>query len=483
MTAGGPIPDTRAAAALGVALRKARYSEDTVLDLLGDEAYSHDQDDLPVDERRLPDTPVATLVRALFLQVPVSTADAVEALGRRGVDALAATGLAEVGDELLVQKRVIPVGELLVASDDNPDGGDDPPDFVAAYTSTSRLCDCLTPRSKVRSVLDVGTGSGVQALLAARHAKHVVATDVNPRALAYTELNAALNGFTNIEVRLGSFFDAAAGERYDLITCNAPYVVSPENRWAYRDSGLRGDEVSERVIRAAAAHLAEGGFATLLVSWVGLDEDRADDRPLAWAKSLDGCDTWILSVWEEDPLGHAETWNKQFVGKPTEMAEALDRWVGYMKEIGAGWVSEGACLLHRRPGRKHGARVDGIDDDALDAAGGQVRRAFASRERMAGFKKADDLLGERVALAMKIQVERELAPRRSGNAVASAGIQLLEGTNSFVEAPDDAIAIVESLEGSSTLRKALRNATPALRRDTLRLVRDLLELGALKFVD
>ncbi len=452
-----------------------------MLELLGEEAYSHDRDDRPVAERRLPKTHAATLVRALFLQVPVATAEVVAALGRRAVDALAATGLAEVGDELLVRKRVIPVGELFVASDDNPQEGDDPPDFVAAYTSTSRLCDCLTPRSKMKTALDVGTGSGVQALLAARHARHVIATDVNPRALAYTELNAALNGFANIEVRRGSFFDAVAGERFDLITCNAPYVVSPENRWAYRDSGLRGDEVSERVVRAAADHLAEGGFATLLVSWVGADEDGADERPLQWAKSLRGCDSWILSVWEEDPLGHAETWNKQFVGKPAELSEALDRWTAYMQEIGAGWVSEGAYLLHRRPGRRYGARVDGIDDDGLDAAGGQVKRAFASRERLAGLDKADDLLREHLALAMKIQVERELAPRRSGNAVAAAGIQLLEGTNSWIEAPDAAIAIIETLDGTRTLRKALRNATPALRRDTLRLARDLLELGALRF--
>ena len=82
--------------------------------------------------------------------------------------------------------------------------------------------------------LDVGTGSGVQALLAARHARRVVATDVNKRALLYAELNAALNGLENIEFRRGSLFEPAGGEYFDLVTCNAPYVVSPENRWAYR---------------------------------------------------------------------------------------------------------------------------------------------------------------------------------------------------------------------------------------------------------
>lgn len=477
----GPIPDKKAAAALGAALRKVGYSEDAVHDLLGDEAYSHDRDDLPVDERLLPRTHLGTVIRACFLQVPVSTGDVVRALGRRAVDALEATGLAEVGDELVVRKRILPVGELLVASDDHPHGGDDPPDFVAAYTSTSRLCDCLTPRSRVGRALDVGTGSGVQALLAARHARHVVATDINPRALAYTELNAALNGLTNIECRCGSLFEAAAGERFDLITCNAPYVVSPENRWAYRDSGLRGDEISERVIRAAADHLADGGFATLLVSWVGADEDGADERPLQWAKALPGCDTWILSVWEEDPLGHAETWNKQLVGEPAKLGEALDRWTGYLQELGAGWVSEGAFVMHRRPGRRHSARVDGIDDEALDAASEQIKRAFASRERLAGLARVDDLLAARLSLAMKIQVERELAPRRTGIAVVSAGVQLMEGTNSFVEAPAGAIEIVASLDGSASLRKVLRSATPQLRRDVLRLARNLLELGALRF--
>ena len=77
-----------------------------------------------------------------------------------------------------------------------------------------------------------------------------IATDVNPRAIAYTELNAALNGLHNIECRQGSLFEPVEGETFDLITCNAPYVVSPRRRWVYRDSEFSEDEVSERVILA-----------------------------------------------------------------------------------------------------------------------------------------------------------------------------------------------------------------------------------------
>jgi methylase of polypeptide subunit release factors len=366
-------------------------------------------------------------------------------------------------------------------SDDYPaDDGDDPPDYVAAYTSTSRLCDCLTPRVRGARALDVGTGSGVQALLAARHAASVIATDVNPRALAFTEINAALNGFTNIEVRMGSLFEAVAGERFDLITCNAPYVISPENRWAYRDSGLPGDEITRRVVSAAADHLADGGYATLLGSWVGEDEELADERPIEWAEKLPGIDTWILSVWEADPLEHAATWNRPLAKRREDFAASLDSWLSYLEQIGAGWVSEGAILLHRRDGKRHSARVDGIDDEDLEASGDQVRRAFAARAKLAKMRRNDELLDTRPALAMHVELERELVPRRRGNADVAAQVHLIDGTNSVVETTADALEIVPSLDGTATLRRLLRNATPSVRKSTLALCRDLLELGVLK---
>jgi len=476
-----PVADKKAASALGVALRRVGYGEDAVLDMLGEDAYGSDREDLPVDERRLQRSRLGTVVRLLFLELPVSREDAVTALGERAVEALATIGTAEIHHEVRVRARVLPVGDLFVISDDYPAGDDeDPPDYVAAYTSTSRLCDCLTPRVRGGRALDVGTGSGVQALLAARHASRVVATDVNPRALAFTEINAALNGFTNVEVRQGSLFEAVAGERFDLITCNAPYVVSPENRWAYRDSGLPGDEITRRVVNAAADHLADGGYATLLGSWVGKDEESADDRPVEWAKGLEDIDAWILSVWESDPLEHSATWNRPLAKRRDEFAAALDSWLAYLEQIGAGWVSEGAILLHRRKGKRHGARVDGIDDEGLEAAGDQVRRAFAAREQLAKLRRADDLLDLRPALAMHVELEHELVPRRRGNADFAARVQLVDGTNSFVETTIDALEIVPALDGTVTLRRLLRNAAPSARKASLALCRDLLELGALK---
>jgi methylase of polypeptide subunit release factors len=432
----------------------------------------------------LPETRVANVIRLLFLQRSVSRAAAVEALGQRGVDALETMGLAEVGDDVVPRVRILPIGRLLVAGDGYAQG-DDPADYVAIYTPTSRVCDSLTPRPRVGRALDVGTGSGVHALLAAEHADQVVATDVNERALAFTELNARLNGITNVECRVGSLFEPVGGEQFDLITCNAPYVVSPENRWAYRDSGFEADEFSARVVRAAAAHLADGGYATLLVSWLAEEQDAPDERAFQWTDQT-GCDSWILAIWDADPISHATSWNSHLEGEAFD--RALGEWAAYFERLGVGWISEGAVLLHKRRGGGE-VRVDAIEEEELEVADDQIRRAFAARERLSTLDGDGDLLEERLSLGMAVSLEQELEPEDDGPAIVEARIQLIEGTSSVVEVEPDVLDVVESLDGHRPLHGVVDEVADRLglsadervqlERDAVAAARELLELGAL----
>ena len=405
--------DVTAARIVGETLRTAGYTETAITEMLGEDAFAARKKDLPVLLRRVPETRLGTVIRAFFLVQPVPTADLTKALGERGVGSLEAAGVADVGDdETAVQMRILPVAGLLVASDDDPTHEDDElrTDFVAAYTAASRLTDSLTPRPEVERALDVGTGSGVHALLTAAHAKEVIATDVNARALAYTELNAALNGIRNIECREGSLFEPVQGEKFDLIICNAPYVVSPETRWAYRDGGFAADDVSQRVVTTAAEHLRDGGYAALLVSWLGFEEGKQDVRPLEWTAST-GCDTWILPIWGGDPLTHAATWNDHLTDEPEAYEKAIAEWTSYLGDLGVHWVSEGGILLHKRDAEEHTTRIDQVDEDDLEDSGDQILRAFESRAVLADMK-----LGRRAA-------RREHRRRRPGapRVVARAG--------------------------------------------------------------
>src|SRR5262245_58630293 len=102
---------------LGNALRRVGYSEESIEELLGDEAWSTALEDVPAHERRLDRSPRATTVRLFFLELPVARRDAEGALGRRGIEALERTGLADVGEQVSPRVRIAPVGDLLLASD------------------------------------------------------------------------------------------------------------------------------------------------------------------------------------------------------------------------------------------------------------------------------------------------------------------------------------------------------------------------------
>ena len=463
----GPNIDRAAAHTVGDSLRNLSYDEEAIEELLGEGAWSNALEDVPVHERRLPQSPLATAIRLFFLELPVTRDDAERAFGRSAVEAFERIGLAEVGPEIHPQMRIAPVGTLLVASDRlSTDPTDDPTDYVSTYTPTARLCDLLTPRPDVGRALDVGTGNGVHALLAAGHCARVVATDVNTRALAFTELNAALSGLENIECRQGSLFEPVAGEQFDLITCNAPFVVSPERRWVYRDGSLNGDELSERVVREGAARLAEGGFATLCVSWLGRDADAPDERVVEWVDGA-GCDAWILPIDESSPLEHAERWNTHLASDAAAYGEALDRWISYLDSLGARVVTEGAVLLHRRAGRTT-VRIDEVDEDELEPADAQIRRAFASRARLDGA----DPLDARLAPADGLRVEEEL---KSGQ-IVGARVVLEEGTWPELTASVDAAEMVAALDG----QRRLRELSPSP--DAVSLCRELLEVGALTLV-
>jgi release factor glutamine methyltransferase len=117
-------------------------------------------------------------------------------------------------------------------------------------------------------VLDMGTGSGVCAVIAARHARRVVAVDINAEAVRCASLNAALNHLEHkIVVRHGDLFAPVPGERFDLILFNPPFLVgTPRDD---RDRAWRSNDVAQRFAAGLADHLKPSGAALVLLSSFG----------------------------------------------------------------------------------------------------------------------------------------------------------------------------------------------------------------------
>ena len=115
-------------------------------------------------------------------------------------------------------------------------------------------------------VLELGTGVGLAAVLAAKAGCRVVATDVVPEALACARENARLNGVGDrVEARVGDCYEPVRDMRFDLICTNPPQMPTPPGRErddpaaAADNGGVDGWEILDRVIQGGPAHLTPGG--------------------------------------------------------------------------------------------------------------------------------------------------------------------------------------------------------------------------------
>ncbi len=128
-------------------------------------------------------------------------------------------------------------------------------------------------------VADLGTGSGAIALSIAKERPHaqVLATDASADALDVARRNAARNRIGNCRFRVGDWYAPLAGERFDLIASNPPYIAEGDAHLTEGDlrfepdaalsSGVDGLDAMRTIVAAAGEHLVPGGWLLLEHGW------------------------------------------------------------------------------------------------------------------------------------------------------------------------------------------------------------------------
>ena len=232
--------------------------------------------------------------------------------------------------------------DVLIASDWGELVGAIPgPDHVMPVGGATRTLAALAAYGADERVLDVGTGCGYHAILAALCGAQVTATDVSARALGYARFNAALAG-AEIDFRRGSLLEpvrgprsdpadavdsadslSAARERYDVVVSNPPFVITPEAARAdgvrtYRDGGREGDSLLAELVGELRGVLVPGGRAWMLGNWEIKASDAAPDRSLGSASDL-SCDAA-----PDRPLDAVPDWAH---GPAAWIPDGLDAWV------------------------------------------------------------------------------------------------------------------------------------------------------------
>ncbi|HUT32669.1 MAG TPA: methyltransferase [Planctomycetota bacterium] len=434
-------------------------------------------------------TPVNTLLRLFVLARHVPEATARAALAPADLDALVASGLLRREAEgIRAGASLMPEEDLLIARDFWPDFTGRPMrgDYVLGVGPATRTTAALIVRRPVAAALDLGTGGGYLALLAARHAERVVATDINARALAFAELSAALNGLTNVELRRGSLYEPAAGETFDLLISNPPFVISPESRYDYRDGGLPGDALAEQVVRGAPAHLREGGYAAVILDWYHPEDDWAE-RPRQWVAGA-GCDAWILRSGSADPVAYAAQWlHPEARRGPEDHARQLDEWLAYYERLGIRAICSGAILLRRRSGGNNWVHAgEGPQGETSGSCGEQIERIFAAHALLHGLRGDLELLDRAYRLTPDHQLEHILQAENGRWVIRSARLTQRRGLPYIGNVDPYVSTLLAGCDGQRPLRALVGDLARTLRADPDKLAssvvavfRKLLETGFL----
>ena len=287
---------------------EAGYSEVNLLRYLG--AAELPSRHLRNEARLLDRTREVTLLNTLLRWFWLGRPQADSAYTKTVPDALLAlllqSGLLkEEGKVLKATAMLLPVENFLVASDhpSSIEAGDS--EMVLWPNPTSKFLARFAVRRHARATLDLGTGSGILSLGAAKHSDTVIATDVNPRVPSFVAFNARLNGVENIELRMGDGFAPVAGLRFDLILSNPPFFITPKSDYLFCDNQMELDQLCRLLVKEAPAHLNEGGYMQMLCEWAQVGDQSWEERIAEWLDGS-GCDAWVMKGLTQYPEEYAQ---------------------------------------------------------------------------------------------------------------------------------------------------------------------------------
>ena len=386
---------------------------------------------------------VAVLTALFMLGEPVGAAALETALPRTGVAGALAIGLVVPTQSASGEQLYAPAVDLRpheaedahgsvrwwVASDlgELVTGQALAPDHVLGIGRAGLTLAALTPRKPVETALDLGVGCGIQTLYLLRHVRQVVATDISTRALEFTAFNVALAGVDSarVQLRQGNLLEPVAGQRFDLIVSNPPFVITPPSvRQAglplmeYRDAG---GPILPALVRGLEDHLNPDGVAVMLGNWEHREGTSWRTSVNQWiGKSLDA---WIIQREVQDPVEYAAMWLRDGGLTPERSGVAFENALATWQEdfdsrqvsgVGMGYLvfhAPGAVGAPSGPGAvvEPWRVLEEVPTSGQGALGEHVAQVIAAHEALRGLDDAQ-VAALKLRTASGLSKEEALTP-------------------------------------------------------------------------
>ncbi len=447
-------------------LRDAGYDSDHIQALVGADLTALGQRATPILVRRTGDgSPLATLVRLFMAGVTVPRPDVERALGpATTAEQWAAEGLLTLdADTARATVQLGCHGELVLATDWGPATPNvaTAPDYVMGFSPSGLTLARMTVRTPSRATLDLGTGCGLQALLAAAHSDTVLATDLNPRAVAMARFNAALNGIDTVRCEQGDMFQPAVDRRFDLVVSNPPFVVGPPDPHLFMSGGRDGEGLCADLARTATRHLEPGGWCQFLANWAATRGQDWRDHLASWFAGAD-CDTWVIRRERQPADEYAALWIETDRDDAAEYARRFDEWMRWYDARGIEAIDYGLVTMRRRgDGTAGRLRCEEITGPWNQADGGDIAAAFARHDWLAATDDAA-LLDSRLRCSDAARLTRELLAVRGEWVSIAARLRLEGGIDEPGGIDPHGERIVAACDGATPIRTLLQDLADTL---------------------
>jgi hypothetical protein len=362
-------------------------------------------------ERTTEPTALNALLRLFFLGVPLESEAVAGLVPASVITPLLETGmLVRDGGRLAPTVMLTPCEGFLFAADpastlESPEASG----MVLWPNPSTRLLQMFTIRRPAGATLDLGTGSGILAILASGHSRRVVATDLNPRAAEFVRFNAWLNGVTNVECLTGDTFEPVQGRTFDLIFSNPPFFVTPSTGQIYCENSLELDGYCRDLIRAAPRYLGEGGFLQITLEWVQVRGQSWRDRLAEWLTDT-GCDAWVLRSYARSGAAYAsERINGIMPYSPLTANQRFGEWMAYYRARGVEEIHGGILAMRRRTGKNWIRLEDVAGLDVAEPFGESIVELFTNQDKLETDVSVDQMMAWKPRLPPNAQIDQQLS--------------------------------------------------------------------------
>lgn len=295
----------------------------------------------------------ARLAALLLLNENLGRADIERILGAANVETLARKGILRARDQVLTSMVDLFPCERAWVCTDHAITATREKTHVYELGADSYILARMAPRRPVGRALDLCTGSGIHAILAAFHAEESTGVDINPRALAFSQVNAALNGVHGrCRFVEGDLYEAVPGRQFDLIVTNPPWIATPDSGGElYRWGGETGEVITQRIVEGAATALAPDGTLAMYAVYPVFTRDPYVERIRRWLGGGPGWGVGVVNVMEY-PLSVFVRQHMEMKADWGEYIQEYWKWLDMLAKLG---IESMRCAMVyvRRLGAEH----------------------------------------------------------------------------------------------------------------------------------